>query len=76
MTKPLPKHVLVKNQTAFTLTVEIDQKTARAIQRALNQQAKEFGIPLDEWMSAEQFIKNDVVYASEELVCDLVPYDR
>jgi hypothetical protein len=74
MTKPLPNHVLVKNQTAFT--VEIDQKTARAIQRVLNQQAKEWGTPLDEWMSAEQFIKSDVLSCAEELVDDLVPYNR
>jgi len=74
MTKPLPKHALVKNQTAFTL--EIDQKTARAMQRVLNEQAKEFGTPLDEWMSAEEFINTYVLYAPVDLVYEMQPYDR
>lgn len=74
MTKSIPQSTLVNSQAAFT--VSISEDTARKIQARLNAQARKFNTPLDERMSAEEFVSQWLLHEPADSVDQIEPYNR
>lgn len=69
----IPERALVTKQKAFT--VEVSEEMAKAIQKELNKHAKRYGVGDDEWITAEQFVREHLVGFADELASDMDPYN-